>query len=169
MRYECLYKPDLIYLSHAEHTYQTLTGEDASELLITYETAAKAPEKIMLFRDPFCMVYDAQLLKVRVPIVHDELKLFFENYKDYYYLPTEDMCILKSAAHGVDPAYRVNAKKETCYTKHSGFFIPQFSSDQKGFRKDYNSRICYCPYDPENLSKEYLEQIGTAIVSYLNR
>ncbi len=52
------------------------------------------------------------------------LKHFFSDYRNYYYLPFEDMAIHKSAGSGVDKTRRKNAKPETCYIKKSGTFVP---------------------------------------------
>lgn len=56
----------------------------------------------------------------------DELKYFYSNYKDYYYLPKEDMAIHKSVAEFVEKEYRTKAKASNCYTKKTGIFLPQF-------------------------------------------
>ena len=168
MRHECLMDLKVQYLSHTEHPYTDLLGNDQKELLITYETT-EAPEKIILFRDPFCMVYHGTVLKLRLPILNAELKRFFENYKDYCYLPDEDTCILKELAGGVDPAHIQNAKKETCYIRYRGLFIPQLHTNVAAFRQDYKSRITYQIYDPGEITKEFSEEIAPAVIGYLNR
>lgn len=53
-----------------------------------------------------------------------ELKYFYPDYKDYYYLPHEDTAIHKSVAEYVDKEYREKAKASNCYTKKSGRFLP---------------------------------------------
>lgn len=60
-----------------------------------------------------------------VPIVTTTLKFFYDNYKDYYYLPAEDEAIHKSVGTYVDPSCRIRATKETCYTKKSDYFLAQ--------------------------------------------
>lgn len=59
-----------------------------------------------------------------IPIYCGELKLFFPNYKDYYYLPEEDRAVHKSVGAFVDKCHRKNATANTCYERHSGFFLP---------------------------------------------
>lgn len=65
---------------------------------------------------------------INVPILSEELKFFFDNYKEYYYLPAEDMAVHKSVASYVDKNYREQAKKETCYLRKYGHFITQIDS-----------------------------------------
>lgn len=60
-----------------------------------------------------------------LPFYYGELKHFFPNYKEYYYLPVEDTAIHKSVAEYVDKDFRKKATKETCYIKKTGLFLPQ--------------------------------------------
>lgn len=52
-----------------------------------------------------------------IPVLNNQFKLYYENYKDYFYLPTEDMAIYKSVATFVDKEFRQKATKDNCYTK----------------------------------------------------
>lgn len=62
---------------------------------------------------------------VSLPFYSGILKYFFPNYKEYYYLPIEDMAIHKSVAKFVDKAYKIKAAKETACQKKEGIFLPQ--------------------------------------------
>ena len=59
-----------------------------------------------------------------IPFVKDALYHYFPDYKNYYYLPEEDMAIHKSVATYVEAANRKKATKETCYIKKTGTFLP---------------------------------------------
>ncbi len=54
------------------------------------------------------------------------LKHFFDNPKDYYYLINEDYAIHKSIGKFVAKEHRVQAKKENCYIKKEGVFLPAY-------------------------------------------
>lgn len=90
---------------------------------------------------------------LRVPCFHGELKYFFDNYKDYYYLPCEDTVIHKSIGEYVDKNYRENAKANNCYIKKSGTFLPQ-----KGcfftpvFREEFKDKITFFEVTEDFLS-----------------
>lgn len=72
-------------------------------------------------------------------IIEDDLKFFFDNYRDYYYLPAEDTAIHKSVAGFVDKNYRVQATRSTCYTKHRGCYISQLDCNiVNGYKKCYD-------------------------------
>lgn len=58
-----------------------------------------------------------------------ELKYFYSNYKDYFYLPAEDIALHKSVASYVDKEFRQKATKDTCYIKQTGSFLPAYSPE----------------------------------------
>ena len=64
-------------------------------------------------------------LNLAVPLYEGELKYFFVDYKNYYYLPAEDCAIHKSVGTYVDRKARRQATARTCYQKRYGHFIPQ--------------------------------------------
>jgi len=68
---------------------------------------------------------DPYLLNLAVPVYQGELKYFFVDYKNYYYLPAEDYAIHKSVGEFVDRKARRRATAATCYQRKSGAFIPQ--------------------------------------------
>ncbi|MCR5793099.1 MAG: ribonuclease H-like domain-containing protein [Lachnospiraceae bacterium] len=63
---------------------------------------------------------------VIIPVINDTIKYFYENYKDYYYLPKEDTAIHKSVGQFVDKEFRKKANASNCYTKKEGLFIKQY-------------------------------------------
>ena len=63
-------------------------------------------------------------LSFRIPCFFGTLKYYYPDWKDYYYLPVEDTAIHKKVASFVDPHYRKQATKDTCYTKADGVFLP---------------------------------------------
>ncbi len=69
---------------------------------------------------------DKHLLNIAVQLFNGELKYFFADYKNYYYLPAEDYAIHKSVGEYVDRKARKQATARTCYQKSSGVFVPQY-------------------------------------------
>lgn len=68
---------------------------------------------------------EGSLFLLKIPTYQGELKLFFSDYKNYYYLPVEDQAIHKSVAVYVDPEHREKAKASNCYQRVSGLFLPE--------------------------------------------
>lgn len=56
-------------------------------------------------------------ITVTVDLSNGFLKNYFENYKDYFYLPREDTAIHKSLGSFLDKSLKKQASKDTCYTK----------------------------------------------------
>ena len=68
--------------------------------------------------------FDRTEAVLTVPVIEGERKLFFKDFRNYYYLPGEDRAIHKSVGQFTDPAFREQAKASTCYQRVSGSFIP---------------------------------------------
>lgn len=91
--------------------------------------------------------------KLRVPLYEEELKYFYSNYKDYYYLPTEDIAIHKSVATFVDKDHREQATAHTCYTRKRSSYLPQWDAVFVPFFKR--------SYDDKSLFFELTDELKT--------
>lgn len=92
---------------------------------------------------------------ITVPIISEELKFFFDNYREYYYLPAEDMAVHKSVATYVDKNYRIPAKRDTCYLRRSGHFITQLDNGiLAGYKRNYKDKETFI-----ELSDSFLQDI----------
>ncbi len=113
-----------------------------------------------------------------LPYFTGELKYFYPNPADYYYLPLEDCAMHKSVASFVEKEYRKKATSATCYTKKSGVFLPlgirntKASGQQKEAQKDsslpcflsdYKSNFYYTPHTGE-LGADKLTQLAKSIL-----
>ena len=79
-------------------------------------------------------------IRVIVPIFDRNLKYFYPDYKNYYYLRNEDMAIHKSVAKFVDKEYREQAKPANCYIEKNDRFVPAFSTmNVPKFKESYDS------------------------------
>lgn len=87
-------------------------------------------------------------LTLVIPVISDTLKYFFKDYKNYYYLTSEDEAIHKSIAQYVDSNNRVKCSASNCYTKKTGIFLPLYDNcDLNIFKKDYSDQEKYCNAD----------------------
>lgn len=131
-----------------------------------------------------------------LPVYSGELKYFYPNPADYYYLPLEDCAMHKSVASFVEKEYRKKATAATCYTKKTGAFLPLtvrntkktqqqsnttpveslFSPTKKEAQKDstlpcfysdYKSNYCYTPYSDELSANALTELTKTLLDSLL--
>lgn len=85
---------------------------------------------------------------LHIPITETTLKHFFSDYKNYYYLPLEDMAIHKSVATYVDSPNKMKATKNTCYIKKNDFFVPCFNQESNEiFLQEPKDKQHYCTVD----------------------
>lgn len=103
-------------------------------------------------------------MEVKIPILNAELKYFFSNYKDYYYLIIEDYAIHKSIGEFVSREVKKKATRQTAYIKKQSLFIPSFDLPINSFKSDYRAKQCYLElkdfdYSNEDFVKSYLTEI----------
>lgn len=124
--------------------FTSYDGKEGREMIITLENKHSVPKRVSYQFKEYYFTLNKNTTKIRIPLYEGELKYFYENYKDYFYLPEEDMAIHKSVATFVDKQYRERAKACNCYTRKSGIFLPQLSSIMNpAFKLDYKDNVSY--------------------------
>ncbi|MBO7375233.1 MAG: ribonuclease H-like domain-containing protein, partial [Lachnospiraceae bacterium] len=121
-------------------------------LSITFPVCIRLGKRCKLEKNNISLVLFDNKARISVPLYHDELKFFYPNYKDYYYIPDEDKAIHKSVAFYVDKEFRTKAKAANCYSKHTGSFVPEFDEVIKPYFKiDYHDTVLFVETTPEFL------------------
>lgn len=119
LSYQAFFDSDAAVVDAAVETYRDSEGEARQELLITLKPPYPLPGERLL-RHPVSEVYlslGGDAVRMRIPVADGAVKLYYADYKNYYYLPAEDMAIHKSVADYVDKAHRQKATPANCYTK----------------------------------------------------
>lgn len=114
-------------LDYSLNDTKDFTGNIVKELTFTATLPHFMPAAVSYGKEPFYIKLYDNILKLRIKLYQGELRHFYKNYKDYYYLPSEDMAIHKSVSFYVDKNYRIQAKASTCYLRKKGLFVPQTS------------------------------------------
>lgn len=116
---------------------------------------------------PFIMDCKKDTIHFYLPFYSGELKHFYKDYKNYYYLPEEDQAIHKAVGQFVEKEHREKAKANTCYQRLNGIFFPfpdprsairkeYFSScDVLEYKKDYQAKLIYIEMDQLLAQKEH--------------
>ena len=129
-------------------------GTEEPLIRLLYESPVVLPSPIAAEVPPFSLEAEGNRLCLSVPLVCGEMKRFYPNYKDYYYLIYEDTAVHKSVGEYVERSARKRATAKTCYAKTAGRFLPQpapiFSEYVK---KDCSDRLTYVPCSPELLDR----------------
>lgn len=121
-----------------------------------------------------CTIDDIYRLHIRdthatltFPAFCGELRYFFDDYKNYYYLPLEDQAIHKSIGAYVDKEHRKAARPQTCYVRKTGVFLPQPEAVfEPVFRKSYEEKQLYLEYtDDIPMQNEKLQLYAKVILS----
>lgn len=113
---------------------------DKEAITVTSTLDTTLPNPIS-YSSTFSLYAKENTVTIIIPIVSGELKYFYPNYKDYYYLPKEDTAIHKSVAEYVDKEYRLKAKASTCYIRKTSSFIPGFEQMEVPlFRSNHNDK-----------------------------
>lgn len=122
------------------NTYTDINGINRKELLISLSTPSSLPEPISFMGKGCYVKVEGSKVTMVVPIFEEELKYFYANYKDYYYLPLEDTALHKSIASFVDKEYREKATATNCYTRKFSEYLPQWEIlVEPFFKREYNS------------------------------
>ena len=90
------------------------------------------------------IILDGKKALVQLPVYEGELKHFFKDYKNYFYLPQEDTVIHRSVGTFVDPAYRQKAVRENCCVKkHCTYLMLPGLHGESALKKDYYDKQMY--------------------------
>lgn len=168
--------PVLSYLSIGQD-FDIIQAASVSEH--TFEISIKLPEALPRELKPLtyplsnmneniCAVIKTDRILLHIPIFNGELKYFYKNYKDYYYLIEEDCAVHKSVAAYVEPSFRKKATAKTCYTKKAGQFLPQPEKTiSPAFKFDYNDPMWWFEFDPRIDSKVQLKDYALSVLRFL--
>lgn len=125
-------------------------------------------------KEPFFYELADNAATIRISLYDGLLYHFFENYKDYFYLPQEDMAIHKSVGIYVDKEFRRQAGANNCYIKKKDTFFPvpamekevwdsRFPENPPLFRETRRSRNAYIEEKKlEELSQDQLSLLFSA-------
>ncbi len=146
-------------------------GVEGHRFLIQFELSSSLPVKVSGGNDLVRLTAEGTAASLSIQIYEGELKYFYENYKDYYYLTSEDSVIHKSLAQYVDTEYRKKAKPSNCYTRKQGLFAPQYDVlFTPSFRLDHQSKLSFLEIHTDFLLQEekleeYVKHILKIIIS----
>ena len=86
------------------------------ELKLTLELPVSVPIGVSCGNTSFYLKVSDQEAKILVHLNEGKLRQYYQNYKDYEYIPGEDTAMPKSISKYMDKSLRVAATPQTCYT-----------------------------------------------------
>ncbi len=121
------------------NTYLDAFNRHRTELLIHASLPTPVPKPVSHSSEGFYAKLEGENLTLRVPVYDEELKYFYSNYKEYYYLPKEDVALHKSVASFVDKACREQATARNCYTRKASRYLREWDlTFTPFFKRDYD-------------------------------
>ena len=125
--------------------YNDVLGMSKKELIISIALPSSIPVAINYNANGCYFSAKESDGLIKVPLLHEEMKYFYSNYQDYYYLPEEDVAIHKSVSEYVDKDFREPAKAHNCYTRKVSDYLPQWApvEFEPFFKRDYDSSFLY--------------------------
>jgi uncharacterized protein YprB with RNaseH-like and TPR domain len=123
------------------NTYTDYFGTIHRELLIRCSLPTSLPVPVKAGAVGCYFNGEDKVGHFRIPLYEEEMKYFYANYKDYYYMPDEDVAIHRSVATFVDRDHRMKAKAENCYTRKFSSYLPEWDLFiEPFFKRDYKSK-----------------------------
>lgn len=122
-----------------------ITSDDyKKELFITLKSSRNIPVRVSNGFDSYYFTAYGDTIKICVKVYTQELKYFYPDYQNYYYLPKEDYAVHKSVSFYVDKNFRTKAKAANCYSRKTGLFLPQYEEIfSPYFKIDYYDKVTY--------------------------
>lgn len=124
--------------------FRSFDGSCGKELLITLHLNLTLPKPVSCSYEEFYLTVGDSQAVLCIRLHETELKYFFSDYRNYYYLPDEDTAVLKDVAQSVDKMHRKNATASTCYQRKYAIFLPQYEEViTPPFRENYRDKKSY--------------------------
>lgn len=119
-----LFNGNFSVTDYGVNSFVSYDGEEKKELTIKLFITSSLPFHLSHRNAHSYILGKDNNLTISIPVVEDEMKYFFDDYKNYYYLVQEDMAMHKDVASFMDKKYRKPATAATCYIKKKGQFLP---------------------------------------------
>ena len=149
-----------------QRDFNSLDNNTHSEVQIKAKLTNSVLKPVSFSKDNIYIIANEDELNVSIMIQYGTLRLFFDNYSDYYYLPEEDRAIHKSVSSFVDPKHRVKANSKNCYDKVTGAFLPYFRDDLDVLKIEKNDKSGYIRLEDLNSENvnQYLDMVIDSIL-----
>lgn len=158
---------DISYKGYEICGYNDIYGNRCEEVIFEYK--AKIPPLPRPFNAKTDTMYLRSSasgdLKIRLPLYDTEMKTYFDNYKDYRYLPGEDTVIPRSLAESLPKDRYIKATRETCCKKISARFMKQPEGIfTPVFKTSFKDKARYFRF-PEDFNKEAADEFGRCLIN----
>ncbi len=151
------------------NNYTDHDGSAKEELFLFFKLPYELPAPIYASEDHCYLKMEGSGAVLKLPLYTEVMKYFYANYKDYYFLPAEDMAVHKYLASYVEKSHRVQAKPETCYTRKMSCFLPQWSLFKTPFfKRTYAEKSMFFEFtDDMKRDRDFLSDYAKYVLHHL--
>lgn len=157
--------------SYSLNEYENIHNEKCIEIVINLILEESLPAPLSFSKNNIFLKAENKGAMISIKAQNTVLKLFYPDYKDYYYLPEEDKAMHKSVAMFVNSEFRKKATASTCYEKRKDTYVPVFCNHNDTFsylfREDYKSKERYIRI--EDINTKNIHEYTSCILSYLKK
>ena len=111
-----------------------------TEAIYLIDLSEPVPVSINIYKDNMYFRVEQSRAYIKLPIYSGRLKHFFDNFKDYFYYPDEDMAIHKSLAMFSESTHRKKATAKTAYQNRESSYLPATGNEDIIFYDEYKGR-----------------------------
>lgn len=165
LSYAKIFEGNFSVASLMANQFTSYAGPVEKELIFTLKHDLVLPAAVSCRHEDFYLTARGGATRLVVRLFTGELKYFYSDYKNYFYLPKEDMAVPKALGSGVEKGERVKATASTCYRRKTAIFLPQYAPViRPAFRAMYKDKKSYFELSEEFVSsremqKEYVEHV----------
>ena len=157
----------LVFEDYDVNGYTDYNGNELEEIILRYKTTVILPKSFVAKTESMYVKYahESGNIMIRLPIIRGEMKLYFEDYRDYCYIPDEDTAIPRSLAEALPKGSYKKATRDTCYRKVTGSFIKQPSAVfEPVLKTSFKDKRKYFKF-PDSFNKEAAEIFGRELIN----
>ncbi len=164
-----LFNKKLIVTKVSANQYNDEAGNSRVELMMVMTLPSELITPISFMADKCYFSAGGSQGMLKVPLYEEEMKYFYANHKDYYYLPAEDVALHKSVAAFVDKAHREQAKANNCYTRKSARFLPEWDMlVTPFFKRTYEAKEFFFELtDERKTDRELFNNYASHVINHM--
>lgn len=149
--------------------YTDDSGIQKSEVMMVMTLPSPLLTPISFMADKCYFSGGGDQAMLRVPLYEEEMKYFYADYKNYYYLPLEDIALHKAVASFVDKNHREQAKANNCYTKKSSRYLPQWDTlVTPFFKRNYEDKELFFELtDDKKTDRDLFNKYASHILNHM--